>query len=44
MREMINAYTILVKNFEGRECVGDLGIWEDSIEVDLKEIRFEGIG
>lgn len=33
-----------MRNFKGRDYMGDLGIWEDGIEMDLKEIRFEGIG
>jgi hypothetical protein len=34
----------LVKKVHRKGSYGRLGVWEDGIEMDLKEIRFEGMG
>jgi hypothetical protein len=43
MREMRNAYKILVEKFEGKRQLGRPGRrWEYYIWMDLREIRWEG--
>jgi hypothetical protein len=43
MREMKNAYNILVGKPEGKRLLGKpRRRWDDNIRMDLREIRWEG--
>jgi hypothetical protein len=45
MREMRNAYNILVGRPEGKRPPGRPRLrWEDKIRMDLREIGWEGVG
>jgi hypothetical protein len=44
MREMRNAYNILVRKRDGKRPLGrPRHRWEDSIRIDLREIGWEGV-
>jgi hypothetical protein len=44
MREMRNAYNILVGNLKGRDNSQETrSRWKDNIRVDLREIGWEGV-